>query len=499
MDKRIDHSRRLTFAEIALAAMVIFGLLAAEIVATHARSMFHATPWLDEVHTLIVVNDPDPAKFRSAMSDQCVDANFPVYNQLLRWLHLTSAPAIREVSCASTAIALLGIYILLRGAFDPVASATGVLTVWSGPLIVSHSFQGRFYAPWMAAVVWFAVALRCRFSLSPRARAGSAVAVAITAIFACTLHAIGLPAIALVACSEMVLDRRSFKQRIITALPALAGVIAVAVFVPMTLAQKHSFAIPSWLVGNPIRLLYSTLVGVIPGTACAVLIVGLFISAWIDRLWPPGESRSTSDLAPIAGFSALLLLPAILLVMTILLQPVLLPRYALVTAAAFAGPAALLASRMRRGVAIVLCVALLAESGAELSRRVREASQFREEYDGFIIAIRAQPELPALFESRHQLYPIAWIAPDLRDRCAYIDFQPGPNQPDKIVEGAERDVAKKFDRLYGWPRVMAWERVIAQPRFILVSLDEDTERISRRFDGFRVEQKGRQRFELTRK
>src|SRR5262249_36434120 len=134
---------RLTPAEIVLAGIAVFALLGVQIVVTHARGMFRATPWLDEVHTLIVVRDPDPAKFRSAMSDQCGDGNYPVYNQMLRWLHITSAPAIREVSCAATAIALVESYILLRGAFDRVASAAGMLAAWSCPLVVYRCFQGR--------------------------------------------------------------------------------------------------------------------------------------------------------------------------------------------------------------------------------------------------------------------------------------------------------------------------------------------------------------------
>jgi hypothetical protein len=497
LNEHRDSSPTFTLAEFALVAIGIVGLLVAQLLVTHARSLFHQTPWLDEVHTLIVVNDPDPAVFRAAMSNQCVDANFPVYNWLLRTLHITSAERIREFSFASTAAALLGIYLLLRGIFSRVASAAGVLTVWTCPLVVYHSFQSRFYAPWLAAVIWFAVARR--WQATTRFKAIAAVAVAITSIFGCTLHVIGLPAIGLIVLAEFLVDSAPVKNRIISALPALAGAIAVAVFVPVMLAQRRSFTIPTWLTGNPIRLLYSTIGGILPAMGSAILITGFFISAWIDRKQEKVPDTVFPSLAPTAGISALLLLPLLLFVVSLLLQPMLISRYVLVSAAAFAPAAALVAARMRRCIAITICVVLALESGAELTRRVREEAGIRMDMDKTLAVLRADSAVPILGESRHQLYTIAWLAPDLRDRCAYVDWSPGANQLDPRVEGAERDVARKFEHLYGWPHVMPWETVMSQPRFILLSLDDDVDRIARRFDGFRVEMQTKQRYMLRRK
>ncbi len=71
--------------EMLAAAIVLGAMMSAQIIVTHAGALLRQTAWLDEVHTLILVNDPDAAHFRAAMSNECVDANFPVYNQLLRW------------------------------------------------------------------------------------------------------------------------------------------------------------------------------------------------------------------------------------------------------------------------------------------------------------------------------------------------------------------------------------------------------------------------------
>ncbi len=194
----------------------------------------------------------------------------------------------------------------------------------------------------------------------------------------------------------------------------------------------------------------------------------------------------------------MILFPLVLLVISILTQPVLLARYAIVSAAAIAPAAAYAASNMRRAIAIRICFLLPLETGAELVRRVREANGYRDEVNSLIATVRAEPTIAALFESRHQLFPVTWADRDLVDRCFYVDFQPGPNQLDPIVEGSERDFTKKFERVFGWPHVMAWEQVVSLPRFTLISLDDDTDRISKRFAGYSIRQIGHQEYELSR-
>ena len=166
--------------------------------------------------------------------------------------------------------------------------------------------------------------------------------------------------------------------------------------------------------------------------------------------------------------------------------------------AAIAAAAGYAATRMRTCAAVVVCVVLMFESSAELSRRVREAGDNARELDARISAIHAEPDEAALFESRHQLFPVVWTASDLKDRCWYIDFEPGPNQPDPVVEGFERDLARKFQHVFGSPRVMPWDRAITLPRFILVPLDDDGDRVARRFNQYKVERVAPKRYELTR-
>ncbi len=187
----------------------------------------------------MLVNDPDPAKFHAAMSNECVDKNFPVYGLLLRWTHIKSAPAIRAVSFASTLIALMAIYYLLRGSFNRLESAVGVLTVWSTPLIIYHSFQARFYEPWFASLICFAAALR--WGMTSRHKWVPQACIAITAFFACTLHTLGLPAIVLIAAAEVVFNRQPIRSKLLTLLPALTGPIAVVLFIPLLREQLHSF------------------------------------------------------------------------------------------------------------------------------------------------------------------------------------------------------------------------------------------------------------------
>jgi hypothetical protein len=485
---------RMTLREFILASLVLLLFFAVQLLGTRARTLLNQVPWLDEVHTGILVDEPDPAKFHAAVSNECVDANFPVYYQALRLLHIRSLSAIRAVSLLGTMAALLGIYVLLRPSFRWCEAMVGVLTVWSTPLIVEHTFEARFYAPWFASVIWFAAAMQ--WSGTTRRKSLAAIAIGITSLAACTLHELGLPAVVLIVVAEMLVDRRPMKQRLLRVLPAITGAIAVFCFMPLVAEQKHSFAIKTWLIGNPVRLLYSTYSGIFPGVAASILLLGVFAAAWKRRR----EEHRPRDisLSPLAGASSLIFFPLVLFIVTVVFHPVLLPRYALFSTAALAAAAAYAASRMRTCIIIGVCIALVCESSAELSRRVREAGDNARDLNSMITSIRDANE-PALFESRHQLFPVVWTARDLVDHCAYVDFEPGPNQLDPVVEGFERDLAKKFQRVFGWPKVMPWQQVVSLPRFLLVPITDDGDRVARRFAGYRVERISPRHYELTRR
>src|SRR3954447_2843014 len=105
----------MNWKELIIASLVLTVLVGAQIIVTRATSLLHQTAWLDEVHTAMIVSERDPAKFKAALSNECVDANFPVYHALLRWSHLNPPARIRAVSLASTVIALIAIYTVLRG------------------------------------------------------------------------------------------------------------------------------------------------------------------------------------------------------------------------------------------------------------------------------------------------------------------------------------------------------------------------------------------------
>ena len=119
--------------EFILAALALLLLIGAQLTVTHARGLLHQMPWLDEVHTGMLITEPDSDKFHAAVSDECVDANFPVYYQALRALHVNSLAGVRFISLMGAGAALLAIYVLLRPSFKPLECAVGVLTVWSTP------------------------------------------------------------------------------------------------------------------------------------------------------------------------------------------------------------------------------------------------------------------------------------------------------------------------------------------------------------------------------
>jgi hypothetical protein len=68
--------------------------------------------------------------------------------------------------------------------------------------------------------------------------------------------------------------------------------------------------------------------------------------------------------------------------------------------------------------------------------------------------IRQTEPAPVLFQRRADLYPTAWIAPDLRDRLYFLDRMLPPDTPGEHFNIAEQDLARRVAEIYGWPRVM---------------------------------------------
>jgi hypothetical protein len=469
-----------------LGALVV--LLGAQLIFSGALYLFQRHFWLDEIYTYAIVTDPDYGHSLRALAGG-VETHPPSFYLLMRAFTSvagTSESAFRCFALLSVLAALLGIYVILRQAFSPFASLVAVFLVWCHPLVLSHAFDARFYGPWLAATVWFAYFL---------ARARSAdwgrlntVLLAASSVLVCTIHYFGIITLAIIICFELWFHRRP-GERHRGMLAAAAGPISLLACVPLLLAQRSSFTVPTWLVNNwPLLLLFliSTLYPLLLALA-AIWLYQLFRAR--EAGFRPGADPPAAT--ALAGLSGLCLLPAALILLSYSAQPVMHPRYALPTVASAAPAIAFLVSRASRRAVIGLFLAFLLLGTIELRQATRAAEHLDEETDRLITAIRTHnPDGITVFEYPNSLYVVTHYAPDLAERCYYLDFDANEIGHTPDFRLFTRDLSRNHARYYEKPRLLAWEKAKQLPRPFLVHdafyglLPEDISGLTDLYPGF---------------
>src|SRR4051794_21359055 len=152
------HGSRPGGYEIGIVTAALAALLTLQLVLTDSLSLFRSHFWLDELFTFAIVSDPQLPHAMQALAGG-VDTNPPCFHLLLRaFCGLVGGEpetAFRAFALLSMSLALVGIYLILREVFPPLAALAGVLAVWCHPLILRHAFEARSYGPLLAALVWY--------------------------------------------------------------------------------------------------------------------------------------------------------------------------------------------------------------------------------------------------------------------------------------------------------------------------------------------------------
>lgn len=474
--------------EIVLVAGGLALLMAVQLWLSDAFYLFHSHFWVDELFTFAIVSDPDLPHAMEALAN-VVDTNPPNLHLLLRlWTGLwgLSEVAFRSFALLAMLLALVGIYVVLRDLFAPLPALAGVLAVWCHPLIVRHAFEARFYAPWLAGAVWYAFVLS-RALRSPRL--GWLVAVAALSVFVCTIHYFGILTLGLITAGELCLSR-PWDRRVLWCLAAIVpGPAALAACAPFYLGQRAALTLPTW--NQPPDLL-GTMTGLAPALAvvCVFYLRGLITA----RLRPGGDRLGT------AGLVALALLPAVLIVFSLLLQPATMARYILPSLAVLGPLVALLVQFLPRAGIVVVCL-ILAGLSAWGMRNLAEQYRIRDRRtDELIATIRALPgAAPVAFEHVNSLYVIDHYAPEVGVRCFYLDFE-----RDQVPQASNhriimRDVARQVARFRGRPGLVGWAEFRKLPaRFVVPGeeLGEPIHDVEARFPGFELKDMGAGLFEL---
>ncbi len=458
----------MTFREGILATSAVVALMALQLIAIDGFSLLSRNFWVDELYTYAIVADPSLAHALRAIHGGM--DSMPTYALLMRLLSIPfgdpSEVFLRSGSLGFIVLAMVGVYVLLRRAVAPAAAFAGALAVWAHPLVLTHAFDARFHGPFLAAAVWFCLAIDRRQTRPNERRTG--VGLALAALALCAIHLFGVVVWAIVLAASAVVFRR---WRALW--PALAGPVVLPGLWWLALGpQRAAVTIKTWEPEFSWSRAADTAGYVlVPEYLAAVflLIWGVLCVRWMltgGRAATPPAAAPPSALILLTTLSVLV--PA-LVVLSLLIQPALTPRYAIAAIAALAPAVAWGVARLPRWGAVVIMAALIVTSTNVLRRHANQARWQDQQTDAMITVLRELPgNDPVVFEVAHGLDVMWRYAPDLRSRLVLLDFEiddvPHPS-PMRIVS---RDLARAYRRFFDGPRQATWQEVRSWSSFYVV-------------------------------
>src|SRR5687768_13780554 len=231
----------------------------------------------------------------------------------MHWAGLVTAEGLRWWSLVWTVAAMTLAYGYLRTFARREVAVVGTLVLWTHPLVMGHAFEARFYAPMLCAATGVAWALAAR----------SRVGLAMATVVLCGVHYFGVIVLGLMISGALVSRQRTWRD----VWPAGLGVVVTLACLPFYFSQRARFAVTDWMEGLGATSLLSFLRELFP-LGIVLVIVGAGAACFL------GKKRS-NDPAPLPAF-ALFAMPVALIVISLVGQPVLMGRYAIVVALALA-------------------------------------------------------------------------------------------------------------------------------------------------------------------
>jgi hypothetical protein len=297
--------------------------------------------WVDEWFTVLVAGRQSLTQLFGDLASGA-DGGTGLFHSTLWGLHRLGMPlapiALRVLSLLAVLGALLMLYALLRRTVGTNAAVGAVLAAGAHPLVIAHSYEARFYGPWLLCAVFYAWSITRSFEgASLRVK----VVQGIAAVLLCTVHFYGVISLVLMLAATLLGRLRASARESLRALaPSIAGFPAVALIVPLALGQRRAYGVRSWIPDFTFGQLW-TLLGefwfaIIPLATLAVLALGW----WIRRgrgEWTLGTVVSRVATEPgIAAILGLALMPFALATVSLAGQPSMLARYAATAALVWA-------------------------------------------------------------------------------------------------------------------------------------------------------------------
>jgi uncharacterized membrane protein len=426
----VEGIRQVTAKEALLVALGAVILLVVEVLVSAPRILFTRYLSLDELWTKFV--DSGPGIWGSIVQlEHSGDPTPPLYHILARasWAIVggTGEAAFRGLSFVATMIALVMTYAVLRRSFAILPTLIAVLALWSCPLVIRLAFCARPYGLLLAATAAFSLLFA-----TEDLGLGALFLVAISSVAVCTVHYFGVFGLAAIVLGDTLTCRAPRRSRLRRLLAASAGPLTLIACAPFLYGQTEGFSHLSYLGPLSADTAFNTLVEMlgIP----MLIAAGLIVAWWITELDRSGRvsskdlpdwNRSRPPLHRVAGFSALLLVPVMVIVLSILYKNATLDRYMITALLGFTVLLAMLASQLPSPLLTVTAVVVLLVGGWNVRMTGKEMadSQIGEEAmvnrcvalanDGLPIVTLSPREAYILFEYAPRIRPLVFVA-DLR-------------------------------------------------------------------------------------
>lgn len=465
---------------------------------------------MDELHSWLLVTDPDVGHAMSALADGA-DYNPPTYYLVARTISVFGPITefrLRLLSLAFVIGAATAVYLMLSRRFTVAASAGATLFALSHQLIVLQSTETRFYALWICLLMWFCWLLT-KDTHSMIHRCIQVIALAVLSIAICTTHYFGVISVGIVTAAWCFSHRYSGRSLMVCGTLLCCCIGAIACCLPMLQSQKAALTCPTWV--KPPTFISSAeyicqFVPLFPLGLCAAAA----FFGWVSRQQPVHADEPPPEEAtvPPATWStdntmllALLLMPLTLIVFSWTIQPALVNRYATVAVFAMAGLHVWLLSRTTEAIQNT-CVGIAAFMVVFAIHNGSETWRFHLEKQ-FELQERLTdlpPDTVVVFEDRIDFWLLQHLQ-NSEDREWYqADFESDDLRRPSNLRIVQRDVgrrtAKWFPNVF---RMKSMRELSELPEFVVVPYIDKPFGELRFPDSHAVERLSGRLFRLSRK
>lgn len=467
---------------------IVLGVILATLVAlplVGAGALWTRPLWMDELCTVFVSSH---ASLREVIANIAAGGDWaPPALHVIVWsarrLAGTLSPILlRSISLACVSLALLALYATLRRRVGTVASAIGVLAFAGHPLVIAHAFEARPYGPWLLFSAAYAWSLGLDAGAPSRRRD---VWQAVLSVLLTTVHWFGVLSLGLMAAAAFVTKGRGFRAGARLVAPSVAGLVALAVCVPMVFTQRAAASGLLWVK----ELHWAQISAMLRLYWAGIPVILALILVWRDGLrpdglWPAMRARMKSVFSDpaYAALLSLALMPVVLIVVSVVVQPSMVDRYGIVSVLAWAPLVAFAVDSLPREARAAVGATMF---GIAMYFGVKTVQDKREYAEKIHASQRVFEEaramhVPVVFQYMHLIYPVAGPqrSPTLEARFLDIpDSTLHALYPSDRLEWLrrqfrlERSQARLHANIYGFPILATQAQLENTPRFLLLATD----------------------------